>query len=115
MNTQEFINKLNKINFTSVEDRKTLVSEDGFKLSYRTKFSALMGNPEDCYFVNLPIQLIFQVTKDGQHVQSWGCVDLEDTTVLAKWYKLKKSFIQIDEDDRESKSCNVARNIWNNL
>jgi len=109
----EFIAKLERVNFTKV-DGDTLISDDGFELSYHTKFQTLMGSREDCKFVGLPVQLIFRIVKEGVYVSSWGCMDLEDTTELAKWYKLKHSDLQREQDDKERKVRDTFELVWNN-
>lgn len=114
METQDFIEKLEKLNFIKVKD-KALISEEGFELTYHTKFQTLMGSRENCSFFGLPIQLIFRVEKDGQYVQSWGCMELEDTTQMAKWYKIKHSDLQNAEDERERKVRKANELIWENI
>lgn len=113
-NVSEFIAKLEKLNFTSV-DGKDLITEDGYKLSYYVSESTLIGNREDCAFVGLPVNIYFQVRRNGVKVAGWGCAELEDTTELMKWYVLKKSDVQNAEFKAESKQKAIEELIWGNL
>jgi len=111
----EFIEKLERVNFTSVKDRDTLVSRDGFELSYSTKLGELYGAKDNCGFAGLPVQLLFRVTKDGEYIQSWGCMELEDTTELAKWFVLKKNELLSTQREIERKKESVSQLIWKNI
>ncbi len=112
---REFIEKLERVNFTSVKDRDTLVSRDGFELSYSTKLGGLYGPKDNCGFEGLPVQLLFRVTKDGEYIQSWGCMELEDTTELAKWFVLKKNELLSTQREIERKKESVSQLIWKNI
>lgn len=114
-NVQDFIAKLERVNFTSINDRDTLVSDDGFKLSYTTKLQGLIGSADNCGFVGLPVQLIFRVEKDGRYVTSWGCVELEDTTELAKWYVLKVNELARITRAVERGKEQIANLLWENV
>jgi len=114
-NVNDFIAKLERVNFTSVNDRDTLVSDDGFELSYHTKLQVLIGSGDDCGFVGLPVQLIFRVEKDGRYVTSWGCMELEDTTGLAKWYVLKVNELAGITRDIERRKEQRANLLWDNI
>ena len=109
MKTQDFLGKLERMDFVCLgENRKTLISKDGFELTYSTKLQSLIGSKEDCGFIGLPVQLIFYIRRNGEFVASWGCVDLEDTTEIAKWYVLKQSELEnkAHKDERKVNDTN---------
>ncbi len=112
---REFIEKLERVNFTSVKDRDTLVSRDGFELSYSTKLGELYGSKEDCGFAGLPVQLLFRIEKDGEYIQSWGCMELEDTVELAKWFVLKKNELLSTQREIGRKKESQSQLIWNSI
>lgn len=114
-NVNDFIAKLERVNFTSANDRDTLVSEDGFELSYTTKLQGLIGPADNCGFIGMPVQLIFRVEKDGKLVTSWGCMELEDTTELAKWYVLKVNELARTTRAIERRKEQLADLLWDNI
>jgi len=107
----EFLTKLERLNFNKV-DNDTLINADGFKLSYNTKLQSLIGDKEDCQFDGLPVQLLFRLTKNNVFVARWGCEGLEDTTLLAKWFVLKKIEIESIEYKKESQARKEAEAQW---
>jgi hypothetical protein len=107
----EFLTKLERLNFTKV-DNDTLINDDGFTLSYSTKLETLIGSKDDCKFLGLPVQLLFQVRKDNNHVMTWGCEELEDTTMLAKWFVMKRSELQHKQNEVDYQAQKVAKDLW---
>lgn len=108
----EFIAKLERLNFNKV-DKDKLINSDGFTMSYSTKLQSLYGgDKETCEFHGLPVQLIFRIEKDGSYVTSWGCSDLEDTTLLAKWFVLKSNELERINHEIDRKARKEAEGLW---
>ena len=83
MNTQDFLNQLDKLTFVS-EEGKTLHTAQGFQISYSLE---LMSGA----MTNYPIQFIFRVRKGDVYVMTWGCSSNEDNKLATHWW-LKKAY-----------------------
>jgi hypothetical protein len=79
-NTENFIAKLEKLNYIK-PDGKTLISEEGYEVSYRTEF---LSNPP--HADNYPVQVVIYVRKEGQHVQTWGCDSNESNRLFVNFF-----------------------------
>ena len=102
MNTQNFLDGLDKLTFVKYED-KTLHTAEGFEISYSLE---LMGGALSKY----PIQFIFRVRKDGMYVQSWGCSDNEDNIIANIWWQRKESAMhQLEYDREDTKKVELKR------
>jgi hypothetical protein len=92
MNTQDFLNQLDKLTFVSNEG-KTLHTAQGFQVSYTIE---LMGAP----MTNYPIQFLFRVRKDDVYIMTWGCSSNEDNKLATEWW-LKKCYMISDLEYEE--------------
>jgi hypothetical protein len=83
MNTRNFIDGLNKLNFVKYEN-KTFYTAEGFEVSYEL---SLM----DGYIrTNYPIQFTFYVRKEGLYVMRWGCESNECNAIAGTWVESTK-------------------------
>jgi hypothetical protein len=76
---QDFLNKLDKLSFTSYEG-KTLHTEEGFDISYNIEITSMMS---------MPLQFIFRVRKENVYVTSWGCSSNDDNEFACNWWQRK--------------------------
>lgn len=81
---QDLIAKLESINWTH-EDGKTLISSDGWKLSYDIKF--LTDPPHS---TDYPVQIVIRVRRNNQHVMTWGCEDNASNRAFVNFYTVAK-------------------------
>ena len=102
MNTQDFLNGLDKLTFVKYED-KTLYTKEGFEISYELE---LMGGALSKY----PIQFIFRVRKDSTHIMSWGCEDNDDNIIANIWWQKKESAMhQLKYDNESAKKLELKK------
>jgi hypothetical protein len=94
MNTiQDLINKLNSLKWVQV-DGKTLISANGWKVSYSIKFLTSPPHRED-----YPVQVVIQIRKNNQYVMTWGCEDNESNRAFVNFYEVAKSNAYKNEMD----------------
>lgn len=99
MNTQNFIDGLNKLNFVKYEN-KTFYTAEGFEISY--ELTLMDGYIRD----NYPIQFTFYVRKEGVYVTRWGCESNESNVLAVTWvettrYKIKDAEYKREDDAKE--------------
>lgn len=78
-NLTELLQKLSTIRFTSVLSGTEISSDDGFSLSYSTRFES---HNIDKY----PVQIVINIRKNGHSVQTWGCCDNEENALFVKFF-----------------------------
>jgi hypothetical protein len=102
MNTQNFLDALDKLTFVKYGD-KTLHTAEGFEISYEIE---LNGGAISKY----PLQFIFRIRKDNTHVQSWGCSDNDDNIIANIWWQKKESAMhQLEYDAKDKKKAELSR------
>jgi hypothetical protein len=99
MNYNQFLDKLNKLEFVKSED-KCLSTNDGWKFTYMLKLM-------DTKFINLSIQLVAQLRYNDAYVMSWGCESHEDTKAIADWilltqHKVAEKSYRIDKENGDN-------------
>ena len=106
----EFILKLENLNWRGYED-DTLISEEGFELSYRTKLHGQKGSGS----LFPPIQTIWYISYDKKTIFSYGCISNAETQRIVDFYlntkysladKIYKDGIDVEKE---------GEMIWNNL
>ena len=80
----DLLNKFNNEVFISSED-KSITSQNGWKVSYSIE---LANNMHD--IKRLPVQIVVRISKDGTHVQTWGCDSNSEQSCFVEWF-VKKS------------------------
>jgi hypothetical protein len=81
---QNFINKLDKINFNAYNDGK-LTSLDGWGVSYSVRLSETHGLTDSVF------QVVVRLTYNDALVTHYGCVTSEETNQFGLWFIVKKS------------------------
>lgn len=85
-NLTQLISKLDKVTYTSI-DGKTLLGEvRGQKFAVSL---ALNMDESGLHLINLPIQAVFQIRINGQHVQSWGSDSNDMNSEMVTWFVKK--------------------------
>lgn len=82
---QQLIDKLNSLKWVQV-DGKTLISSEGWKVSYSIKFLTTPPHRMD-----YPVQIVIQVRKGNTHVLTWGCEDNESNRLFVNFYEVATS------------------------
>jgi len=94
-NVQQFLDKLNKANFTEIKDKKLIgkVLGNDIVVGYNIEIDgSLIGN-------EFPIQVVLHVRINGEYAATWGCIDNAENAKVLRWFcKIK---IQIRESERE--------------
>lgn len=106
-NTENFIAKLEKLNYIK-PDGKSLISEEGYEVSYRTEFmSTPPHNP------NYPVQIVVYVRKNGQHVQTWGCDSNEANRLFVDFFikARARAYDAEHENEKVSRDLN-EKEFW---
>ena len=84
MTTQDFLNKLSKINWVKTgKSLKTFISDDGFTLNIFTEINGSRYGEA--------LQLVFKLSYKDGYVMSWGAGDKEDNNLMADWYVKAKN------------------------
>lgn len=102
---QDFLNKLDKLSFTSYGD-KTLHTAEEFDISYNIEITSMKS---------LPLQLIFRVRKENVYVTSWGCRNNEDNTIACNWWQRKITELCNTEYTNRSEKEDHFKNQFNKL
>lgn len=109
--TAEFIGKLDKINYTSV-DGKTLkgnVFGNSAEITLDVKMS-------DGVNWNIPsLQAIFRVRMNGEHVALWGAESIDDNDQMVRWFLSKKSEVDCMEQSEKRQAQEIGQSIFGNL
>ena len=106
-NTQDFLNKLDKLTFVS-EEGKTLHTAEGYQISYSLE---LMGSS----FGNYPIQFIFRVRKGDVYIETWGCSSNDDNKLAVHWWLNKAYAISDLEYEEKYVMETIAKIEFENL
>jgi hypothetical protein len=93
MNTQNFLDALDKLTFVKYED-KTLHTAEGFEISYSLELIGVT-------MPNMPIQFLLKVRKDNTHVETWGCDGNESVVLAVKWWQKKEWDIYLADNESE--------------
>lgn len=108
---EQLIAKFDKLTGWKLDGKthKTLISSEGWEISYSTKIhSSSLGFP--------PVQIVINIRKDGQHVQSWGCMDSEgDQRLFVDWYIKTKSTAQDNEFSKENRAQEQNQILFDQL
>lgn len=104
-NTQDFLNKLNKLTFTKFTD-KVLHSMEGFEVSYSIEMTSMNS---------IPLQMILRIRKDDVYVTSWGCSSNEDNELVCSWWQKKVSELYNREYTNRSEKEDYFKNQFNKL
>jgi hypothetical protein len=103
--TLEFLNKLDKLSFTSYK-AKTLHTEEGFDISYDIEMTSMNY---------LPLQFIFRIRKENVYVTSWGCSSNDDNAFACAWWWRKISELSNREYKNRSEKEDHFKNQFNKL
>jgi len=103
---QEFLNKLDKLTFVSI-DGKTLHTSEGFEISYMLKMND--------HFPNYPIQLLLRICSDGVYITSWGCSSNEDNLIATRWWMDKSNDMMLKMHEASSKKEELLKRMFNQL
>jgi len=107
MNTQDFLNGLDKLTFVKYEN-KTFYTVEGFEISYEIE---LNGGAITKY----PLQFIFRVRKDNTHVMSWGCESNDDNIISNIWWQKKEAEINKEKYKLEDIKRVKLKNEFNKI
>lgn len=107
METQDFLNGLDKLTFVKCDD-KTLYTEEGFEIKYELE---LMGGALSKY----PIQFIFRIYREGAYVQSWGCSSNEDNIIANIWWQKKECAMNDLEYSKKDKKTVENKRLLESL
>ena len=81
---EDFLEKLDKFEYTSYDFKKKLTGTDGInqiEVSYRTELASTYHTVE-----NMPIQLVLHIRINGEYASSWGCADSKENSAAVKWF-----------------------------
>ena len=104
---QQFLNKLDQLNFVSI-DGNTLHTSEGFEISYNLKM--MMSHPSD-----YPIQLLLRICSDGVYITSWGCSSNEDNLTATKWWAKKSNDMHKKMYETTSEKEELLKRMFNQL
>lgn len=107
MNTQDFLNGLDKLTFVKYEN-KTFYTVEGFEISYEIELNGGV-------ITKYPLQFIFRVRKDNMHVMSWGCESNDDNIISNIWWQKKEADITREKYKLEDIKRNDFRNEFNKI
>lgn len=110
--TAQFIEKLNKINFTSVNGQT--LKGDLIGQAIEVTLSTELANSSEG-LKQFPVQAIIRVRMNGQHVQSWGAMSNDDNSELVTWFVTKKIDVERKEYEAERQARDTAQAIFNSL
>jgi hypothetical protein len=111
MQLSEFINKLDKINFTAIND-KTLV---GDILGQSAEVTLDIKITESVTGIVPPLQAVFRVRMNGEHVASWGSESNDSNAEMVAWFLTKKSAVDRSEWDAKRQAQTAGQAIFNSL
>jgi hypothetical protein len=111
MQLSEFINKLDKINFTAV-DGKTLI---GDILGQSAEVTLDIKLTESVTGLVPPLQAVFRVRMNGEHVSSWGSESNDSNAEMVAWFLTKKSAVERAEWDVKRQTQTTGQAIFNSL
>lgn len=110
-NLSEFLGKLDKISYASV-DGKTLkgsVLGNSAEVTLDVKMSEGGVN-------NLPsLQAVFRVRMNGEHVASWGAESVEDNDQMVNWFLGTKYVVDQNEYKQKRQAQEIGQSIFSNL
>lgn len=104
---KNFLEIIQKIEWTSVVDSNTLISADGWKLSYSI----------DLHYssINYPsVQVIFKLSKSGAYVMTWGCSNQDQPDLVDAFLKAKNKAFKASMD-ADSEATTRARALLANM
>jgi len=106
----EFIVKLENCNWIDYQDN-TLISEEGFKLSFRTKLHGQKGSGK----LFPPIQMIWYISYADKTIFSYGCISNTETQRIVDFFLSTKYSLsdEIYKDGIETEK--EGEMIWENL
>jgi hypothetical protein len=105
---QNFINKLDKIEFNGYNDCK-LTSSEGWAVSYSVQLQDTHG------LVDSMFQVVVRLSYNGTFVQSYGCTTAEETNQFGKWFLAKKSNARDLEFKQYRRNEDIGKAIFSNL
>lgn len=79
-NITDVLNKFNNEVFIEAKGN-SVTSQNGWKVSYTTEFS---NNIQD--IKRLPVQIVVHISKNGTHVQTWGCDSNDEHSCFVEWF-----------------------------
>jgi len=105
---QKFINTLSEINFTDYSDN-TLVSEDGWEVSYHVKLQDTHGIIESMF------QVVVRVTYKGAYISSYGCISIEESNLFGDWF-MRTRFAASDTEHNKRRTLEkVGKSLFESL
>jgi hypothetical protein len=105
---QNFINKLDKINFNAYNDGK-LTSLDGWGVSYSVQLQETHG------IVDSMFQVVVRLSYNGALVSFYGCTTAEETNEFGKWFLAKKNDARDVEFKQDRRNEDIGKAIFNKL
>jgi hypothetical protein len=102
---QDFLNKLDKLSFTSYGD-KTLHTEEEFEISHNIEITSMSS---------MPLQFIFRIRKENVYVTSWGCSSNDDNSIACNWWQRKITELCNTEYANRSEKQDHFKNQFNKL
>ena len=105
---EDFLSKLDKLDFVKYDYSDTLTTADGITVSCTAE---LNSNG----LKSMPVQVIMYVRKDGIKVYHWGSMSNEDNKAMVDWFVSAKVQAQRAEDTAQRIALNMAEKFWENL
>ena len=110
-NLVEFLAKLDKINYTSVEGKtfKGNVLGNSAEVTLDIKMSEGGGN-------NVPsLQAVLRVRMNGEHVAHWGSESVEDNDQMVNWFLGTRYVVHCNEQKEQRQAQEIGQSIFGNL
>lgn len=105
----DVLNKLNKLNFTSVKGN-ALTSEEGWSVNYNTELSTMIHDIE-----KMPVQIVLRISFKGKYIMTWGCCTNEENTEFVKWFLPLKSKAYAAEDKIQDQIQDKGKDLFSKL
>jgi hypothetical protein len=113
MKVQEFIEKLNKVQFTHADTKElrgTVYNGVEVKVTYHTKLASMIQDLKD-----MPIQMVIRLEIGGAHAMSYGAVDNSDNTALVEFFVKTTNRVMEEQMKEENKNRDQAQELFENL
>ena len=100
-NITELLEKFDKINFDTVENKQ--FSKGEWNLRYHLEMGEMFG-----------LQILFRLYYRKHCVQTWGCID-EDNVEAIRWIKRTERNIREVEDRLDLNARKIGKELFNEL
>lgn len=113
MNLQVLLNKLNKVEFNSSEDQKTiegLLGTNKVQVKLWTEFSTNMIDIE-----KMPVQVVLVVKINGAVAMTWGSESNEQNSKIVEFFVKERAKAMTKEIRQEDHERDIAKVIFSTM